>query len=105
MAYGGLRGAVSFSLVEMLMPNIIHPRQMFVTTTLAVILFTVFVQVIPSLQFYCKLLSLQLCDCRLCIKGATIKLFVRLLHIQKDSKTVKHLMDEMNETVSSLPSN
>lgn len=45
MAYGGLRGAVSFSLVEMLEPSIIKPRQMFVTTTLAVILFTVFIQV------------------------------------------------------------
>ena len=45
MAYGGLRGAVSFSLVEMLTPDVIKPRQMFVTTTLAVILFTVFVQV------------------------------------------------------------
>jgi NhaP-type Na+/H+ or K+/H+ antiporter len=46
MAYGGLRGAVSFSLVEMLLPSVIKPRQMFVTTTLVVILFTVFVQVI-----------------------------------------------------------
>lgn len=45
MAYGGLRGAVSFSLVEMLEPSTIKPRQMFVTTTLAVILFTVFIQV------------------------------------------------------------
>jgi NhaP-type Na+/H+ or K+/H+ antiporter len=45
MAYGGLRGAVSFSLVEMLLPSVIKPRQMFVTTTLVVILFTVFVQV------------------------------------------------------------
>uniref|UniRef100_A0A0P6HUM3 Sodium/hydrogen exchanger n=1 Tax=Daphnia magna TaxID=35525 RepID=A0A0P6HUM3_9CRUS len=75
MAYGGLRGAVSFSLVEMLLPSVIKPRQMFVTTTLAVILFTVFIQ------------------------GGTIKLFVRLLHIQKDSKTVKYLMNEMNETM------
>ena len=48
MAYGGLRGAVSFSLVEMLEPSAVRPRQMFVTTTLAVILFTVFVQVIPT---------------------------------------------------------
>ncbi len=45
MAYGGLRGAVSFSLVEMLKADDIKPRQMFVTTTLIVILFTVFVQV------------------------------------------------------------
>jgi len=75
MAYGGLRGAVSFSLVEMLEPSAIRPRQMFVTTTLAVILFTVFVQ------------------------GGTIKLFVRLLHIQKDSKNRRHLASEINETM------
>ena len=33
MAYGGLRGAVGFSLVEMINPVIIPPKQMFVTTT------------------------------------------------------------------------
>nr|CAD7261720.1 unnamed protein product [Timema shepardi] len=44
MAYGGLRGAVAFSLVEMLEADTIPPRQVFVTTTLVVILFTVFIQ-------------------------------------------------------------
>ena len=33
MAYGGLRGAVGFSLVEMINPLVIPPKQMFVTTT------------------------------------------------------------------------
>lgn len=51
MAYGGLRGAVSFSLVEMLLPSVILPRQMFVTTTLVVVLFTVFIQVNISHSF------------------------------------------------------
>ncbi len=46
MAYGGLRGAVGFSLVEMINPDVIPPKQMFVTTTLAVVVFTVFFQVI-----------------------------------------------------------
>ena len=45
MAYGGLRGAVAFSLVEMLQADTIKPRQIFVTTTLIIILFTVFIQV------------------------------------------------------------
>jgi len=75
MAYGGLRGAVSFSLVEMLEPSAVRPRQMFVTTTLAVILFTVFVQ------------------------GGTIKPLVRLLHIQMESKKTRHLTSEINETM------
>ena len=44
-AYGGLRGAVGFSLVEMIDPNVVPPKQMFVTTTLAVVIFTVFFQV------------------------------------------------------------
>lgn len=44
MAYGGLRGAVGFSLVEMISENV-KPRRMFVTTTLSVTMFTIFFQV------------------------------------------------------------
>jgi NhaP-type Na+/H+ or K+/H+ antiporter len=45
MAYGGLRGAIAFSMVETLNADIVEPRPMFVTTTLVVIIFTVFIQV------------------------------------------------------------
>jgi len=45
MAYGGLRGAIAFSMVEMLDAKKVGPRAMFVTTTLTVIIFTVFIQV------------------------------------------------------------
>jgi NhaP-type Na+/H+ or K+/H+ antiporter len=45
MAYGGLRGAIAFSMVEMLGENTVTQREMFVTTTLTVIIFTVFIQV------------------------------------------------------------
>jgi len=45
MAYGGLRGAVGFSLVEQINRTVIKPKQMFVTTTLAVVMFTIFFQV------------------------------------------------------------
>ena len=45
MAYGGLRGAVGFSLVEMIKADVVPPAQMFVTTTLAVVMFTIFIQV------------------------------------------------------------
>ena len=45
-AYGGLRGAVAFSLVSMLTGKLDQKIQsMFMTTTLIVIIFTVFVQV------------------------------------------------------------
>ncbi|KAK3791844.1 hypothetical protein RRG08_026747 [Elysia crispata] len=44
IAYGGLRGAVCFSLVALLSKNEVPAQSMFMTTTLAVILFTVFVQ-------------------------------------------------------------
>jgi len=45
MAYGGLRGAIAFSMVEMLDVYTVGPRAMFVTTTLTVIIFTVFIQI------------------------------------------------------------
>ena len=43
-AYGGLRGAVGFSLVEMINSEVVPPKPMFVTTTLAVVIFTMFFQ-------------------------------------------------------------
>jgi NhaP-type Na+/H+ and K+/H+ antiporters len=45
MAYGGLRGAIAFSMVQMLDAGTVRARAMFVTTTLTVIIFTVFIQV------------------------------------------------------------
>nr|XP_022342116.1 Na(+)/H(+) exchanger beta-like isoform X2 [Crassostrea virginica] len=44
MSYGGLRGAVCFSLVALLDKNEFPEKDMFVTTTLVIILFTVFFQ-------------------------------------------------------------
>ena len=59
MAYGGLRGAVGFSLVEMIEKEVIPPKQMFVTTTLAVVMFTIFFQVIvyteTNIEFLTKI--------------------------------------------------
>lgn len=120
MAYGGLRGAVSFSLVEMLQPGVITPRQMFVTSTLVVILFTVFIQVsinskmhslhlTNQLPFYGRLFatfiwpSKNSCydpfDLFNSFQGSTIKPLVGLLHIERDSKKKLYLMNEMNKTV------
>ncbi|XP_067372871.1 sodium/hydrogen exchanger 2 [Channa argus] len=53
LTYGGLRGAVSFALAFTLPHNISH-RQLFVTATIALILFTVFLQGIsirPLIKF------------------------------------------------------
>ena len=59
MAYGGLRGAVGFSLVEMISKDIVPPKQMFVTTMLATVVFTVFFQVktMPILSFNYKIVA------------------------------------------------
>lgn len=45
MSYGGLRGAVAFALVLLINPTHVKLQPMFVTTTIAVIYFTVFFQV------------------------------------------------------------
>ncbi|XP_068428006.1 sodium/hydrogen exchanger 2 [Clinocottus analis] len=53
LAYGGLRGAISFALVFTL-PDNIGRKQLFITATIAVILFTVFLQGIsirPLIEF------------------------------------------------------
>ena len=44
MAYGGLRGAVAFALILIINRQIIHAREMMVTTIIAVVYFTVFLQ-------------------------------------------------------------
>lgn len=48
MSYGGLRGAVAFALVLLIDPKHVPLQPMFVTTTIAVIYFTVFIQVSSS---------------------------------------------------------
>lgn len=51
LAYGGLRGAISFALVFTL-PENIGRKPLFVTATIAIILFTVFLQVRECLCGY-----------------------------------------------------
>ena len=45
MSYGGLRGAIAFALVLLVDPHHIPRQKLFVTSTLAVLYFTVFFQV------------------------------------------------------------
>ena len=45
MAYGGLRGAIAFSLVVLLDSEMFQEKRLFITTTVVVVYFTVFIQV------------------------------------------------------------
>nr|XP_032520930.1 sodium/hydrogen exchanger 3 isoform X4 [Danaus plexippus plexippus] len=71
MSYGGLRGAVAFALVLLIDPEVVKLQPMFVTTTIAVIYFTVFIQ------------------------GITIKPLVKILNV----KTVEKRKPTMNERI------
>ena len=50
MAYGGLRGAVGFSLVELIDKDL-QVKNIFVTATLVITMFTIFIQVCTMLNF------------------------------------------------------
>lgn len=64
MAYGGLRGAIAFSLAVLLNEDVFPEKKLLITTTVVVVLFTVFIQVEftflhlipwlgPSPRFWC----------------------------------------------------
>lgn len=59
MSYGGLRGAVAFALVLLIDPKHVPLQPMFVTTTIAVIYFTVFIQVRLHLKLVHSIVSLN----------------------------------------------
>ncbi|XP_048525087.1 sodium/hydrogen exchanger 3 isoform X3 [Dendroctonus ponderosae] len=71
MSYGGLRGAVAFALVLLIDPKIVPLQPMFMTTTIAVVYFTVFFQ------------------------GMTIKPLVKILNV----KTAEKRKPTMNERI------
>nr|ABQ10588.1 sodium/proton exchanger 3 [Patiria pectinifera] len=75
MSYGGLRGAVAFSLVATLLPEDVPARNVFVTTTLVVILVTVFVQ------------------------GTTIKPLVKLFRIKRSGQEEPTVALAIHQTV------
>ncbi|XP_046542878.1 sodium/hydrogen exchanger 1-like [Haliotis rubra] len=78
IAYGGLRGAVCFSLVALLDEKALPPgmKDMFETATLVVIFFTVFVQ------------------------GISIKPLVKLLRVQLAQKKQLSMYQDLNEHVT-----
>lgn len=75
MAYGGLRGAIAFSLALMLEENHVKHARIFITTSLFIILFTVFVL------------------------GSTTKPAVRWLEVQLHVHTEASMFIEINNKV------
>ncbi|XP_058446952.1 uncharacterized protein LOC131427610 isoform X5 [Malaya genurostris] len=73
MSYGGLRGAVAFALVLLVSQDHIPLQPMFVTTTIAVIYFTVFLQ------------------------GITIKPLVKILNVKRSSKRKPTMNERIHE--------
>ncbi|XP_045201106.1 sodium/hydrogen exchanger 1-like [Mercenaria mercenaria] len=63
ISYGGLRGAVCFSLVALINEKEIPMKNMFVTTTLFVIFFTVFIQG-GTIKWLVKILRVKLAESR-----------------------------------------
>ncbi|CAO1387646.1 unnamed protein product [Diamesa hyperborea] len=73
MSYGGLRGAVAFALVLLINPEHVPLQPMFVTTTIAVIYFTVFLQ------------------------GITIKPLVKILNVKRAEKRKPTMNERIHE--------
>lgn len=76
MSYGGLRGAVAFALVLLIDPKHVPLQPMFMTTTIAVIYFTVFFQ------------------------GITIKPLVKILNVKRAEKRKPTMNERIHERVS-----
>ncbi|XP_018305222.1 sodium/hydrogen exchanger 3 isoform X1 [Mycetomoellerius zeteki] len=75
MSYGGLRGAVAFALVLLIDPRHVPLQPMFVTTTIAVIYFTVFIQ------------------------GITIKPLVKILNVKRAEKRKPTMNERIHERI------
>uniref|UniRef100_A0A1B6KGN5 Sodium/hydrogen exchanger n=1 Tax=Graphocephala atropunctata TaxID=36148 RepID=A0A1B6KGN5_9HEMI len=75
MSYGGLRGAVAFALVLLINPQHVKLQPMFVTTTIAVVYFTVFFQ------------------------GITIKPLVKILNVKRAEKRKPTMNERIHERI------
>ncbi|XP_064081390.1 sodium/hydrogen exchanger 3-like isoform X2 [Macrobrachium nipponense] len=75
MSYGGLRGAIAFALVITINPEHIPYQRMFMTATIAMVYFTVFIQ------------------------GITIKPLVQMLGVKKAEKRTLTMNERLHERV------
>ncbi|KAJ8303381.1 hypothetical protein KUTeg_019777 [Tegillarca granosa] len=76
MAYGGLRGGIAFCLSLSLKEELVPEKRLFVTATIIIVFFTVFVQ------------------------GITIKPVVNALNVKKEQEGESTLNEKIHETVS-----
>lgn len=76
MGYGGIRGAIAFSLAAVLCVDIVPSKKIFFTTTIVVVMFTIFVQ------------------------GMTIKPLVNKLHVKKEEKHKPSMNEEIFSRVN-----
>lgn len=79
LSFAGLRGAVAFALALLIKQSKVKKQPMFVTTTIAVIYFTVFVQ------------------------GITIKPLVKILNVKRAEKKKPTMNERIHERVSQFP--
>ena len=98
MAYGGLRGAVGFSLAVVLKEDLWY-RELFVTTALAMVFFTVFLQVIRimavMMMIRTMMMIMMMVFSTVFVQGSTIKLWVKLFHIKLQEKTVPRICNDV----------
>ncbi|XP_066433893.1 sodium/hydrogen exchanger 2-like [Eleutherodactylus coqui] len=72
IAYGGLRGAICFSLVFLLSDTVFPRKKLFITSTIVVIFFTVFIQ------------------------GTTIRPLVTFLNVKRSDKSQQFISEEIH---------
>lgn len=103
IAYGGLRGAICFSLVFLI--DDFPKKRLFITTTIVVILFTVFVQVG---KMYCSMNHNGSIDrsgevrcslTQLGFQGMTIKPLVELLDVKRKKRALPTVSEEIHSRV------
>lgn len=110
LAYGGLRGAISFALAFTL-PDNIGRRQLFITATIAIILFTVFLQVRrPSLplafpphaspwRLMSQRTSLR-CHVFSPLQGISIRPLIEFINVRRTNRNVGTINVEVHCRVS-----
>lgn len=97
MSYGGLRGAIAFALVLLIDPNRIPRQPLFATATISVVFFTVFIQVLTSIEHLIGFFSFDYRN--LIEQGITIKPLVEFLKVKREEKREKTMNERLHEKV------